>query len=268
MSDGRLTQDYDAHLLITPFRVPERPLLANRWARLQRWSLIAFKATWLAAFLFRAKTWLRERKVPVLPGLCDLVARSLFGVQIGDRVRIGPGLMMTHGHVVIDGDTTIGRNCQLNPWVTIGLSDSRALGFSTRGPAIGDYVRVGTGARIIGPVTVGDYARIGANAVVVEDVPPCTTVVGVPAAPVARPEGPLPGTPQYLQALIFEYRLRRRSLRSVVESLEAAFSADGCEVRADLDYLRSRGTIDDRTPEVIAALERIGARLEGPAGGG
>jgi serine O-acetyltransferase len=262
MSRDSLTQDYDAHLLITPMRVPDDPFLANRWARLQRWGVVAFKATWLAVLLFRTKRWLRERHISVLPGACDLLARALFGVQIGDRVRAGRGLMITHGHVVIDGDTAIGRNCQINPWVSIGLSDSRKLGFSSRGPTIGNYVRIGTGARILGPVTVGDYARIGANAVVVDDVPPYTTVVGVPARPLAAVV-PLGDTAR-LRTLIFEYRLRRRSLRSVVEPLASAFAANGHAVRADIDYLRARGDDDDRTAEVMAALDRIEAAL--PAG--
>ena len=94
--------------------------------------------------------------------------------------------MMTHGNVVIDGRTRIGKHCQINPWVTIGLSNSRKLGFSADGPTIGDEVHIGTGAKILGPVTIGDHARIGANAVVVHDVPANTTVVGAPARVVGR----------------------------------------------------------------------------------
>jgi serine acetyltransferase len=274
MEDGALTQDFDSHLLITPLRIPERPFAANRWARLQRWAIVAFKECWLAVLLFRAKVALRRRGVSMLPGLCDVVARALFGVHIGDRVTAGPGLMITHGHVVIDGETTIGANCQINPWVSVGLSDSRKLGFSTRGPTIGDYVRIGTGARILGPVRVGDYARIGANAVVVEDVPPYTTVVGIPARPLPIPAGAHGrSASEDLRALIFDYRLRRRSLRSVVDALDAAL-ADGLAPLAatepalavDGAYLRGRGDCDDRTPEVIAALERIEAALAGGAG--
>ena len=76
---------------------------------------------------------LRRAKVPLLPGALDVVSRALFRVQIGNDVRIGRGLMITHGHVVIDGRTIIGRDCQINPWVTIGLSNSKKLGFSARG---------------------------------------------------------------------------------------------------------------------------------------
>jgi serine acetyltransferase len=82
--------------------------------------------------------------------------------------------------VVADAKITARYRSELiiNPWVTIGL---RAGDF--RGPSIGRHVQIGTGAKIIGPVTVGDNASIGANAVVVHDVPPRTTVVGAPARP-------------------------------------------------------------------------------------
>jgi serine O-acetyltransferase len=89
--------------------------------------------------------------------------------------------VIAHGHVVIDGSVDIGRDCLINPWVTIGLSGSRRWGFDARGPVIGDRVYIGTGAKILGPITIGDDVRIGANAVVIDDVPGGATVVGAPA---------------------------------------------------------------------------------------
>ena len=74
----------------------------------------------------------------------------------------------------------IGRNCVIAPWVTIGTNGSVA------GPHIGDDVFIGTGAKVLGAIHVGDRVRIGANAVVIEDVPPDTTVVGIPARPVRQ----------------------------------------------------------------------------------
>ncbi len=75
----------------------------------------------------------------------------------------------------------IGDDCVFSPWVTIGLSGRRKFGFDTRGPIIGDRVFIGTGVKILGPITIGDDVRIGANAVVIDDVPSGSTVVGVPA---------------------------------------------------------------------------------------
>jgi serine O-acetyltransferase len=77
---------------------------------------------------------------------------------------------------VIDGFTEIGPNALIAPFVTVGLRHGRY-----EGPVIGAGVSIGTGARVLGHVHVGDRAQIGANAVVLEDVPPGATVVGVPA---------------------------------------------------------------------------------------
>ena len=113
--------------------------------------------------------------------LCELLSVALWRVSIGRHAVIGPGLVIPHGQVVVDGRVRIGRNCIINPWVTIGLSASRRWGFDRRGPVIGDRVFIGSGAKILGPVTIGDGARIGANAVVIDDVPAGVTVVGAPA---------------------------------------------------------------------------------------
>ncbi|MEL6577883.1 MAG: hypothetical protein AAFQ81_18530, partial [Pseudomonadota bacterium] len=76
---------------------------------------------------------------------------------------------------------SIGPNALIRPFVTIGLMEG-----NLQGPTIGAGVVIGTGAKLLGPITVGDGARIGANAVVIEDVPAGATVVGVPARPVVR----------------------------------------------------------------------------------
>ncbi len=224
---GDLTQDYDAHIPFSFTSVPDAPFWANRSARVRRWFFIAFAESWLAVFLFRLKKQLRAAHVPFLPGLCDMSSRALFGISIGNAVEIGPGLMMTHGNVVIDGRTRIGNHCQINPWVTIGLSNSRKLGFSADGPTIGDEVHIGTGAKILGPVTVGDYARIGANAVVVHDVAANTTVVGAPARPVGNAASNSNDASdeeliaQMRQAIV-DYKLKRRSLESLLDALAAS----------------------------------------------
>lgn len=141
--------------------------------------------------VYRFQAWLRRKRVPILPGLCRRLTMLLAGVSIGDQVTIGPGLLMNHGHVVIDGATTIGPLCSVAPFVTIGLNTG-GPDVSFAGPAIGKFVFIGTGAKLLGPITVGDNARIGANAVVLSDVPANATAVGVPARvlPHAFPLGP------------------------------------------------------------------------------
>jgi serine O-acetyltransferase len=245
MADS-LNQDYGAHVLFTFAEIPDSPPWANRAARVRRWFTIAFAESWLASWLFRAKVRLRSAGVPLLPGLCDLASRAVFGVSIGNRVEIGAGLMMTHGHVVVDGRTKIGANCQINPWVTIGLSNSKKLGFSVDGPTIGDHVHIGTGAKVLGPVTIGNHVRIGANAVVVHDVPSNVTVVGAPARIVGAPSpittGDATGRDRQLAArmheAIVDYKLHRQSLKSLVDTLIGSFEIGSYRLRATADALK------------------------------
>jgi serine O-acetyltransferase len=250
MADS-LTQDFDAHVPFSFAAIPESPAWANRSARVKRWFFIAFAESWLAVLLFRMKKRLRGAGVPALPVVCDLVSRALFRVSIGNAVEIGPGLMVTHGNVVIDGRTRIGKHCQINPWVTIGLSNSRRYGFSADGPTIGDEVHIGTGAKILGPVRVGDHARIGANAVVVDDVPANTTVVGAPARVVGAAATAAPSATvskngavtdealvAHMRQAIVDYKLRRQSLRSLVDALQSSFDSGSAELRAAREGVR------------------------------
>jgi serine O-acetyltransferase len=281
MAKHALTQDFDAHVLFTFAEIPASPPMANRLARVKRWFLIAFVESWLAIWLFRLKVRLRASGVPALPGVCDLLSRMLFHVQIGNRVEIGPGLMITHGNVVIDGRTKIGRNCQINPWVTIGLSNSKRLGFSVDGPTIGDEVHIGTGAKLLGPITVGDYARIGANAVVVHDVPANATVVGVPArvigarAPDAAASASLDESQRdgrlaaHMREAITDYKLHRQSLKSLVDTLLGSFEIGGDRLRGlqdnrkdDLIFLDAiAATGGEESEQVAAAVDAIETAL-------
>jgi serine O-acetyltransferase len=128
--------------------------------------------------MYRAKARLQALGIPLLPRLAHRLAMLVGQVSIGDPVVMSPGVYLVHGQVVIDGITEIRSNVVISPWVTIGL---RAGDY--RGPLIGDAVHIGTGAKVIGPVTVGAGAQVGANAVVVDDVAEGVTVVGAPARP-------------------------------------------------------------------------------------
>jgi len=129
----------------------------------------------LAQSLYRLKARLQSLGVPILPRLAHRMAMAIAQVSIGDPVIVKPGIYILHGQVVVDGLVEVGEGTTIGPWVTLGLRDG------VKGPTIGERVRIGTGAKVLGDVRVGDGARIGANAVVIEDVPPGETVVGVPA---------------------------------------------------------------------------------------
>lgn len=135
----------------------------------------------LAQACYRCKARLQGLGVPLLPRVAHRAAIMFGQVAIGDPVVVAPGLYLLHGQVVIDGITEIGPNVLIAPFVTIGLQQGRF-----EGPVIGSGVFIGTGARVLGHVSVGDRAQIGANAVVVADVPARATVVGAPARELPR----------------------------------------------------------------------------------
>ncbi|MBI2783470.1 MAG: hypothetical protein HYX64_05235 [Gammaproteobacteria bacterium] len=130
----------------------------------------------LGQALYRAKARLQALGVPILPRLAHHLAMIVAQVCIGDPVVVEPGIYIAHGQVVVDGVTEVRKGAVLFPWVTVGL---RAGDFN--GPVIGENVKVGTGAKIVGPIKIGRGATIGANAVVVDDIPENATAVGVPA---------------------------------------------------------------------------------------
>ena len=108
---------------------------------------------------------------------------SLGGCIIGRGAEFGAGFVLFHANgVVINGKVRGGENVHVHHQVTIG--DDR----KGRSPTLGSNIHIGAGAKIFGPIAVGDGARIGANAVVVHDIDPDTTVVGIPAKPVRRRE--------------------------------------------------------------------------------
>ena len=152
-------------------------------------------ATWpgIHALLgYRVAHAMHVAGVPLLPRLISLFVRALTGIEIHPAARIGQGLFIDHGAGVVIGETAdIGDNVTLYQGVTLG-----GTGFATgkRHPTVQDNVTIGSGAKLLGPITIGHGAKIGANSVVITDVPPNSTVVGNPGHPVRvdgrRVEGP------------------------------------------------------------------------------
>ena len=118
-----------------------------------------------------------------------LGSRAFTNIEIHPRAAIGDGLFIDHGTGVVIGETAeVGANVTMYQGVTLG-----GTGFATgkRHPTVEDNVTIGSGAKLLGPITIGHGAKIGANSVVIHDVPPNSTVVGVPGHPV-RVEGRSP----------------------------------------------------------------------------
>jgi serine O-acetyltransferase len=136
-----------------------------------------------AILLHRVAHKLYGWQVPFLPRLVSQIARSITGIEIHPGAKIGKGLFIDHGMGVVIGETTvIGDNVTLYQGVTLGGTGKQR---GKRHPTLGNNVLVGVGAKVLGAITLGDNVRVGANAVVLKDVPPNTTAVGVPAKVVA-----------------------------------------------------------------------------------
>lgn len=145
-----------------------------------RVAAVILSPTLQVVLVYRFQAWARSYHIPLLPMVCRRITMILASVAIGDRVEIGPGLLLAHGNVIIDGDTHIGPLCSISPFVTIGLNTG-GPDPSYVGATLGRFVFIGTGAKILGAIRIGDNVRIGANAVVLTDVPDNSTAVGVPA---------------------------------------------------------------------------------------
>jgi serine O-acetyltransferase len=133
-----------------------------------------FHALVLHRFSHRLWRW----GIPLLPRLLSQLGRSLTGVEIHPGARIGHGVFIDHGMGVVIGETSeIGDRCLLYQGVTLG-GTGKVHG--KRHPTLGENVVVGAGANVLGAITVGSNTRIGAGSVVLRDVQPDSTVVGIP----------------------------------------------------------------------------------------
>ena len=132
--------------------------------------------------LYRLREWARARGTLFLPGLCDRLMELLHHTAISREVKLGTGVYFPHGEAHIHGNTTIGDCAIIGVLTGIGLRGGFFSGqMGTKGPTIGAYARIGTGAKVLGAISVGERAVVGAGAVVLQDVPEAATVVGVPA---------------------------------------------------------------------------------------
>jgi len=137
------------------------------------------------AILFhRFNHWLWNKKLNLLARMTAHVARFLTGIEIHPGAQIGRRFFIDHGMGIVIGETSeVGIDVSIYHGVTLGGTTWKK---GKRHPTLKDNVVVGAGAKILGPITIGKGARIGCNAVVVKDIPPDSTVVGVPGHVVVK----------------------------------------------------------------------------------
>ena len=140
--------------------------------------VILYSSFWAILF-HRGAHFLYSKKLFFLARLISQISRWFTGIEIHPGAKIGKGLFIDHGMGVVIGETCeIGDNVLIYQGVTLGGTGKDT---GKRHPTIGNNVMIGTGAKVLGPFKVGDNVRIGAGSVVLHEVPPYTTVVGVPA---------------------------------------------------------------------------------------
>jgi len=145
-----------------------------------RWEILTYPGVWALAYhrvahrLFRAGLFFPARAV-------NHMSRFLTAIDIHPGAKIGRHFFIDHGFVVIGETAEIGDNVTIYQCVTLGGTNPDNGVPGKRHPTLSDGVIIGSGAQVLGPITVGQGARVGANAVVTRDVPQGATMVGIPA---------------------------------------------------------------------------------------
>ena len=160
------------------FRADWNAVFRNDPAARNAWEVLTY-AGLHAIIWHRVAHFFWRHNIKFLARLISQTTRFWTGIEIHPGATIGRGFFIDHGMGVVIGETTqIGDNCTLYQNVTLG---GTGKDHGKRHPTLGDNVLVGAGAKVLGPFKVGDNARIAAGAVVLDEVPPNATAVGVPA---------------------------------------------------------------------------------------
>jgi serine O-acetyltransferase len=180
-------------LILEDLRVPVEKDPAARGVLDVILSYPGFHATTAHRFIHILNGW----GVPLLPRFLANWVRFATGIEIHPGATIGRRFFIDHGMGVLIGATAeIGDDVTLYKGVTLGGTSLVAV---KRHPTVGNNVVIGTNATVLGAITVGDGARVGAGSVVVRDVPPNATVVGIPARVVLQDGKPVPSSTTHVE---------------------------------------------------------------------
>ena len=210
------------------------------------WEVLTCYPGLKAIWWHRLSHWLWTHRLKWLGRAVSGFARWLTLIEIHPGAKIGRRFFIDHGIGVVIGETAeIGDDVTLYQGVTLGgVSWSKGK----RHPTLGNNVVVGAGAKILGPFLVGDGARVGSNAVVVREVPPGATVVGIPARVVQETRAPSEKVVAIAKRMGFDaYGLSRDMPDPVANAISAM-----------LDHIHE---LDDRVVELCKVLHRLDARM-------
>jgi len=202
------------------------------------WEVITCYPGFHAMLFHRLAHWLWGAGLKWLARLVSHASRWLTGIEIHPGATIRRRFFIDHGMGVVIGETAeIGDDCTLYHGVTLG---GTSWNKGKRHPTLGKGVVVGAGAKILGPITIGDGARIGSNAVVVRDVPPGATAIGIPA--------------RIIEAQ--EKQDGRFAAYAVVKDLNDPMA------KALHELIGHSAEIDRRIEHILAELQRLGLRID------
>jgi len=165
--------------MFTRLREDIASIFARDPAARNAWEVLTCYPGVHALLIHRFAHWLWQARLRWMGRMVSHIGRFLTGIEIHPGAVIGRRVFIDHGMGLVIGETAeVGDDCTLYHGVTLGGTTWRK---GKRHPTLGRSVVIGAGAKVLGPIVVGEGARIGSNAVVVKDVPPSATAVGIPA---------------------------------------------------------------------------------------
>ena len=209
-----------------------------------RWEILLYPGVWALGF-HRVAHWLFEAELFFLARLVNHIARLLTAIDIHPGAKIGRNFFIDHGFSVIGETAEIGHDVTIYQCVTLGGTNPTNGVGGKRHPTIENNVIIGSGAQIIGPITVGERARIGANAVVIDDVPEGATMIGFKAHSTLVP------VETYMREFMPYGTPCNESCEpdmSRIEALEAQLT----EMRAEIAALRAGAAVSPSAPAPAA----------------
>jgi serine O-acetyltransferase len=201
-----------------------------------------------AILAHRVNHWFWNRNLRLLARFGSHLTRFLTGVEIHPGAKIGRRFFIDHGMGIVIGETTeIGDDCSLYHGVTLGGTTWQK---GKRHPTLERGVIIGAGAKVLGPITLGEGARVGSNAVVVKDVPPGATVVGVPGHVVAKkkPDEKEAQREELARRIGFEAYGERRDMPDPIQNALDAMLDHMHSLEQQIAALERRLEVSDDTP--------------------